>query len=93
MLADKDIDKVVQLLSQADLPISEWFIAPIDYPRAATTAQLEETLARYVTKKDIKQYASLADATQAAIEASQPQDLILVCGSFHTIAEALNALA
>lgn len=93
MLADKDIDKVVQLLSQADLPISEWFIAPIDYPRAATTAQLLETLARYVTKEDIKQYASLADATQAAIEASQPQDLILVCGSFHTIAEALNALA
>lgn len=40
MLADKDIELVVQRLTQADLPMSEWFIAEIDYPRAASVEQL-----------------------------------------------------
>ena len=92
MLGDKDIDKVVQRLTAAGLPISEWFIAEIDYPRAATTQQLESILVNYMDSDAIHVFDGLKSATNAVIEASEPQDLIVVCGSFHTIGEALAAL-
>ncbi|MGP9689535.1 bifunctional tetrahydrofolate synthase/dihydrofolate synthase [Psychrobacter sp. AOP22-C1-C5] len=92
MLGDKDIDKVVQRLTEAGLPISEWFIAEIDYPRAASTEQLQGVLVSYIDETQIHEFERLANATQAVINASQPQDLIVVCGSFHTIGEALTAL-
>ena len=92
MLGDKDIDKVVQRLTAANLPISEWFIAEIDYPRAASAEQLRNILTTYIDKKDINEFADLAEATHAIIKASQPQDLIVVCGSFHTIGEVLMSL-
>ncbi|MGO2278760.1 bifunctional tetrahydrofolate synthase/dihydrofolate synthase [Psychrobacter sp. AOP7-D1-21] len=93
MLGDKDIDKVVQRLTQAGLPINDWFIAEIDYPRAATTEQLQDILVEYIDNTSIHEFDSLHTATHAMIKASQPQDLIVVCGSFHTIGEALNALS
>ncbi len=92
MLGDKDINKVVQRLTTAGLPISDWFIAEIDYPRAATTEHLQGILASYVDDAQIHEFARLQEATHAVIRASQPQDLIVVCGSFHTIGEALSTL-
>lgn len=92
MLADKDIDKVVQRLTESGLPISDWFIAEIDYPRAASTQQLQNILSNYVDSAQIHELKRLSEATQAVINGSQPQDLIVVCGSFHTIGEALAAL-
>ncbi|MDX2374361.1 bifunctional folylpolyglutamate synthase/dihydrofolate synthase [Psychrobacter sp. PP-21] len=92
MLGDKDIDMVVQRLTQAGLPISDWYLAEIDYPRAASTEQLESVLAKYIDSDNIHECDGLHAATHAVVEASQPQDLIVVCGSFHTIGEALSAL-
>ena len=93
MLGDKDIKKVVQRLTEAGLPISDWFIAEIDYPRAASSSQLQSILASYVDKAQIHAFKRLLEATAAVIKGSQAQDLIVVCGSFHTIGEALAALA
>lgn len=92
MLGDKDIDKVVQCLTESGLPISDWFIAEIDYPRAASAEQLRSILTNYVDDVQIHEFNRLPAATDAVIRASQPQDLIVVCGSFHTIGEALSAL-
>lgn len=93
MLGDKDINKVVQRLTESGLPISDWYIAEIDYPRAASTEQLQGILASYVDKTQIHEFKRLSEATAAVIKGSQAQDLIVVCGSFHTIGEALAALA
>ena len=93
MLGDKDINKVVQRLTEAGLPISDWFIAEIDYPRAASTEQLQSILASYADSAQIHEFKRLSEATDAVINDSQAQDLIVVCGSFHTIGEALAALA
>ncbi|WP_333614652.1 bifunctional tetrahydrofolate synthase/dihydrofolate synthase [Psychrobacter sp.] len=93
MLGDKDINKVVQRLTEAGLPISDWYIAEIDYPRAASTEQLQSILASYVDKAQIHAFKRLSEATAAVIKGSQAQDLIVVCGSFHTIGETLAALA
>ena len=92
MLGDKDIELVVQRLSAADLPISDWFIAEIDHPRAATIEQLHSALADYVDPAHIQTLPNLQQATHAIINNSQAADLIVVCGSFHTIGEALAAL-
>lgn len=93
MLGDKDINKVVQRLTEAGLPTSAWFIAEIDYPRAASTEQLQSILASYVDSAQIHEFKRLSEATYAVIDGSHAQDLIVVCGSFHTIGEALAALA
>ena len=93
MLGDKDIKKVVQRLTEAGLPISDWFIAEIDYPRAASTEKLQGILTSYVDSAQIHAFRRLSEATAAVIKGSQAQDLIVVCGSFHTIGEALVALA
>lgn len=93
MLGDKDIKKVVQRLTEAGLAISDWYIAEIDYPRAASSSQLQSILASYVDKAQIHAFKRLSEATAAVIKGSQAQDLIVVCGSFHTIGEALAALA
>ncbi len=92
MLGDKDIELVVKRLTQAALPITDWYIAEIDYPRAASLSQLNAALTPYIEKDKINSFASLSQATDAVIEASQSEDLILVCGSFHTIGETLAAL-
>ena len=92
MLGDKDIDTVVQRLTQTALPVDEWFVAEIDYPRAASTTQLHDILEKYVDSTHIHLCDGLQAATDAVIKASRPQDLIVVCGSFHTIGEALSAL-
>ena len=93
MLGDKDIKKVVQRLTEAGLPISDWFIAEIDYPRAASTEKLQGILTSYVDSAQIHEFRRLSEATAAVIKGSQAQDLIVVCGSFHTIGEAQAALA
>ncbi len=93
MLGDKDIELVVKRLTQANLPITDWYIAEIDYPRAASVEQLTEALSQHVDSSKINPFESLSQATDAIINASQPGDLILVCGSFHTIGETLAALA
>ena len=92
MLGDKDIELAVQRLSAADLPISEWFIAEIDHPRAATVEQLQSALSVYVDPAHIQTLPNLQQATHAVIDNSQAADLIVVCGSFHTIGETLAAL-
>ena len=92
MLGDKDIAMVAQRLTDADLPITDWYIAEIDHPRAASIDELQTALAGYVEDTAIHVYTDLQQATQAVIKASEPQDLIVVCGSFHTIGEALTTL-
>lgn len=78
MLADKDIKAVVNLLKPAVL---HWKVAPLSVPRAAPVTQLLNALENEI----IQQYDSIQEAFSVAIEESQPHQLILVCGSFHTL--------
>lgn len=91
MLSDKDIGRVVDLLVASGLPIEMWHIAEIDHPRAAEIKILQETLSqRQVT--DTTLYDSLTAATNGVLPVTTADDLILVCGSFHTISEVLLTL-
>lgn len=94
MLADKDIEQVVHLLQMSSLPISHWHVAPIDFPRAADLAMLKQCLLQVeaVKTNNVSYYSTLTEATQQVMLTTNEQDLVLVCGSFHTIKESLCAI-
>lgn len=78
MLADKDIKSVVDLLKDTVLI---WKIAPLTVPRAATIGQLEEAL----QGETVQHFNSVQLAFKSALNETKNNQLILVCGSFHTL--------
>jgi len=78
MLADKDIKSVVDLLKDTVLT---WKIAPLAVPRAATIGQLEEAL----QGETVQHFNSVQLAFKSALNETKNNQLILVCGSFHTL--------
>ena len=78
MLADKDINSVVQVLKGR---ILKWKIAKLSVPRAAELSQLESALAG----ETVEQFEHLQAAFQSALAETKNNQLILVCGSFHTL--------
>lgn len=78
MLADKDIDSVVELLSPV---VSKWHIAELTVPRAAKLEKIQQALHNTATQH----FANVKEAFQSALDHVEDQQLILVCGSFHTL--------
>ncbi len=78
MLADKDIDSVVELLNPV---VSTWHIAELTVPRAAKLEKIQQALNNTTTQ----QFTNVKEAFQSALDHLQDQQLILVCGSFHTL--------
>lgn len=87
MLADKDIEQVLKHLQT--LPITTVFSGEIDFFRASPKTELNAKLVKYFD--NVLMYDNLAQAAEQAILQSAEQDFILVCGSFHTIAEVLQS--
>ncbi|MCU5772796.1 bifunctional tetrahydrofolate synthase/dihydrofolate synthase [Erwiniaceae bacterium BAC15a-03b] len=83
MLHDKDIAGTLAcLLPQVD----NWYCAPLEGPRGATAAQL------MVHLPEAQGFASVTEAWQAALQQAQKHDIVLVCGSFHTVAQVMEAM-
>ncbi len=78
MLSDKDIDSVVNLLKNT---VIKWKIAPLTVPRAASIEQLETAL----QGETVEQFECVQAAFQSALAETNNNQLILVCGSFHTL--------
>ena len=86
MLSDKDIAGVSSLLK----PIAQhWYIAPLTGSRAATLKQLRDAL----SDVDYTTYQDISAAFTAALHTSHSQDIIIVCGSFHTLEAVWESLA
>lgn len=82
MMADKPVEAVIGLFSGM---AAQWYLAAPQIPRAAPTARLRAYLpdtAQY------REYASVAVATRAALDAAGAEDQVVVFGSFYTVAEA-----
>ena len=78
MLADKDINSVAELLKDTVLI---WKIAPLTVPRAAKIEQLDEAL----QGETVQHFESVQLAFKSALNETKNNQLILVCGSFHTL--------
>ena len=89
MLSDKDVAGVVNIVKPL---IDHWFVAGLAGPRGITTHQLSNHLAAAgvsaVTCCD-----SIGDAYAQAHEAVGENDKIAIFGSFHTVSEAMQAIA
>jgi dihydrofolate synthase/folylpolyglutamate synthase len=85
MLHDKDIaGTLANLAPQVDY----WYVAPLEGPRGASAEQLLTTLAT----DRAAAFGSVAEAWQAAMQQAAEQDIVLVCGSFHTVAQVMEAI-
>ncbi|OTG63161.1 bifunctional tetrahydrofolate synthase/dihydrofolate synthase [Acinetobacter silvestris] len=78
MLVDKDINTVVKLLKNT---VTLWKIAPLTVPRAAPMQQLHVAL----QGQSVQQFQNVQVAFQSALQETKNNQLILVCGSFHTL--------
>ncbi len=78
MLADKDINSVASLLKDAVLM---WKIAPLNVPRAASITALDAAL----QGQQAQHFSSVKSAFKSALDETKNNQLILVCGSFHTL--------
>ena len=78
MLADKDINSVVELLKDAVLM---WKIAALNVPRAAEITVLDQAL----QGETVQHFDSVQLAFKSALDETNNNQLILVCGSFHTL--------
>ncbi|RYY78310.1 MAG: bifunctional tetrahydrofolate synthase/dihydrofolate synthase [Moraxellaceae bacterium] len=92
MLADKDISGVASLLKPV---VAHWYIAALHNERAASLTQLRQALQSMdsVQAQDMSEHESITAAFSAALTRSQPQDIIMVCGSFHTLEAVWESLA
>ena len=88
MLADKDIDGVIDALGER---VTHWLPCTLDGPRAASADFLSARLESR-GKKVAASFATPAAALAYAQEKASEDDRILAFGSFLTVAAALQAL-
>ena len=87
MLADKDAAGVCAALRPV---VDAWYCAGLAGPRGQSGEQLVVS-AGLVTERDaLTIHADVASACAQAAVAARAGDRIVVCGSFHTVAEALQ---
>ena len=83
MLHDKDIGGTLACMETV---VDSWYCAPLEGPRGATAEQLMEHLGQGQT------FASVEQAWHEAMADARPEDTVLVCGSFHTVAHVMDVM-
>jgi len=86
ILGDKDIDAIASTL---DPVADEWILCGVDAPRGLTAQQLALRAPQFTSAM---QQPDIAAGMQAAAARAAPGDRIVVCGSFLTVAPALQRL-
>ncbi|MDE2420757.1 MAG: bifunctional folylpolyglutamate synthase/dihydrofolate synthase [Gammaproteobacteria bacterium] len=82
MLADKDIDSVVDMVKGS---VFHWHIAALEVPRAASLEQLQVALKNEALSGKVTVYQSIGDALVGASRVAQNDDVMLAWGSFYTL--------
>jgi dihydrofolate synthase/folylpolyglutamate synthase len=85
MMGDKDIRAALAPLIPL---IAGWYPVDLNVERAATASQLAEVLTE-LHVQTVTPQPGVAEAIQAARNAAQPGDRIVLFGSFYTVADAL----
>ncbi|WP_456310666.1 bifunctional tetrahydrofolate synthase/dihydrofolate synthase [Serratia proteamaculans] len=83
MLHDKDIPGTLACLTPQ---VDYWYCAPLDGPRGATAEQL------MVHLEGAQAFGSVELAWRQALQQATEQDIVLVCGSFHTVAQVMETM-
>ncbi|WP_201764257.1 bifunctional tetrahydrofolate synthase/dihydrofolate synthase [Providencia sneebia] len=83
MLGDKDIQGTLACLSEQ---ITDWYVAPLTEFRGAPASQLSQ----YLGSPQV--FDSVDAAWEQACRDATSNDVIVVCGSFHTVAHVMMLL-
>ncbi|HEX5055242.1 MAG TPA: bifunctional tetrahydrofolate synthase/dihydrofolate synthase [Gammaproteobacteria bacterium] len=86
MLSDKPVVKAVRLLGPY---VDAWYLAAAGGERALAVSELAGIVAAQTSAGEPSCHASIADAFAAAHAVAEPQERILVTGSFWTVAEVM----
>ncbi|WP_077340676.1 bifunctional tetrahydrofolate synthase/dihydrofolate synthase [Pseudocolwellia agarivorans] len=87
MLADKDITNALLPLKNN---VSVWYLGDLQVSRGATAQQLSEKL--NLSTESVNCFDNVTQAFKMASSVASPKDLILVYGSFYTVAEIRRLL-
>ncbi|MFA6037182.1 MAG: folylpolyglutamate synthase/dihydrofolate synthase family protein [Legionellales bacterium] len=87
MFKDKDL---LNGFNEIKNCVDEWYVAPINSPRAASLEQLKSVLDE-LEIKHVHYAKDLPTAYSEAIYAANTQDTLVVAGSFYTVAELFKA--
>ena len=87
MLSDKDIGNTLKPLIPL---IDDWYVSSLDVPRGASAKQLKEFLPE--GDKHVVCFDNVADAYKMTQKKCSSADLVLVFGSFYTVAEVRRIL-
>lgn len=90
VLEDKDLAGIVMPL--ADI-VDEWFCAGLDCFRGQSGENVVEKLHFVLPQSVAIAYKDVNLASQAAFNRASKQDLVIVFGSFHTVADFMSELA
>jgi dihydrofolate synthase/folylpolyglutamate synthase len=89
MLGDKDVEGVVGALAPL---VGAWFCAGLGGPRGQSAAALAHRVGEVVGGVHVQACKDVKRALAAALEEAGPDDVVLVLGSFLTVADAVRAL-
>ena len=82
MLRDKDIEHTLEVMTPH---VDEWFLADLQGPRAAMAAELQ----RFLPDVTSHCFDSVASAYGAVLAEANPEDVVVVFGSFYTVADVM----
>ncbi|MFC3193877.1 bifunctional folylpolyglutamate synthase/dihydrofolate synthase [Marinicella sediminis] len=85
VLHDKQMAQWIEAFAEV---VDHWFIFELSTPRALSLTELKDQLTTQVTL--ISQWKSGPEAYQRAVEVSQPDDRVVVFGSFHVLDEVFR---
>ncbi|CAJ0992099.1 bifunctional tetrahydrofolate synthase/dihydrofolate synthase [Pantoea sp. Nvir] len=86
MLKDKDIAGTLAALAPL---INCWYCSPLDNSRGASA---ETIIANLPPEAAMMSFSNVAHAWQMACQRAKMQDIVLVCGSFHTVAQVMTLI-
>ena len=86
MLEDKDVGRFTECLAPL---VDYWCLAGLEAVRGLTSAALRERISHAINPASIACFPDVATATRHANHAADAGDRIVICGSFHTVAEAM----
>ena len=88
-MADKDLGP---MLAKVNPLIDKWYFTDLPTPRAESAVNLQAKLRAQNSRTDVvcSNFASPVTALQAAIDAAEPADRIVVFGSFYTVGGVLQ---
>ncbi|MDX5298955.1 MAG: bifunctional tetrahydrofolate synthase/dihydrofolate synthase, partial [Gammaproteobacteria bacterium] len=85
-LADKDVEGVMAAMAPV---VDQWLLAGLNVPRGLSVDALAAR-ATSLTRRTL--HPTVEDALDAALASARPTDLVVVFGSFHTVAQAREHL-